>query len=1187
MSDEQHKSQDEIAKAIEFVKEELDAGESPDQIIRELEQEGWPHDDVQSLVTAVVDQRRQAESAEERFPNMKPIGSAPSMFTLNGFGVGVYGSRDHDPETGTYVKTHCVCAIFVPLFCLGAYRVLKDPGGNGWYFIGKEPLSGLARFWNWFLVLGIASAIGLGAWQSHKSSPEYIAEKKLREAEELVEAGQLPRAARLYEEVATGMTSHSSAGRESLKELLTSDTFSQAAVGDQTQVLGSAARTHKIKGGLEVAYDLSEPIIVEIAGSNPDAAMHAWTTVADLKPDPALELFQKLEAEQFSELEPDDTYQLFETAFSGIRDAKLVAGVAGSGLQSVSSLLQTDAESAARLLTLVRDNSPAEMFASKLQALVTEQVVDLNAEQARILLEAAWNLTSPENHDWVVKVGVDWIDQHEAVPATSSLDVLTVFKSHSDPDAHRLRERRRLLLETVVTESPGNLEYRVELADLLNSEGEMDRVYDLLIGFRDQVGTGEGARLLGQALAARGEFDASYELLEPYVERQLSALHAAEKKLDDALERAQSRAISSLETGSAAGFRYELYRSSTEARKEELVNEFIINAIQNDGAVAEARIEMASQSDIVSVALDLGIVTLRRAQGMQDPSQRQAELEKAEKTFLAVQGAAGDSDRYRLYLGQVYYWLGKQEEGHAIFDELLESQNRSHEILMAVSSVLYEIGVVGEVRSLTEEAYESATNDEQRHEAAQMRSLSSIDTEDRVEWLNKSDVTQLGVKAELATARGYLAAEDGDDEAATGHYRKAIAIYEQMPESAAVFNNGALVFLALYSATGEREALQSGTQWLEESVKLDPSEAIGLSNLASNLMRLGLITLAGENVDLRDLEMSGDPRALNAFATDAEQLKKLRQKLLADEDVSDAIKHFEKVIVLSPKRLSAYGFLMSVHSFTHNADGLQQVSDQFMAAQPDMQEMINETMSTYLAPEGPEDIERWTTLLTESKQRVEDYRGAGQPVAYALAVNNLVNHSVRAIGRDAEHDHDALVELAESVFKASPSVSTYGCLIRACLFRASAQLVEQSPEFAELSTQCVRSIGRNYLIAAAMTLEGDAGEKVRTHPDVQRAVDLIAESAAKFPDMVSEWDWAMLHAAGHAAAENAGEFIATDRFLKYQRFTGMLMSPVNVAGAMNAYWAEQAGSEGEESAAMLKRLTELGLPIPSTILEQR
>src|SRR5206468_718041 len=66
----------------------------------------------------------------ERFPEMRPVSKPPSLFTINGVGTTVYGARDFDEESGTYVKTLCFTFVFLPIFCLGAYRVADAQ--NGW-----------------------------------------------------------------------------------------------------------------------------------------------------------------------------------------------------------------------------------------------------------------------------------------------------------------------------------------------------------------------------------------------------------------------------------------------------------------------------------------------------------------------------------------------------------------------------------------------------------------------------------------------------------------------------------------------------------------------------------------------------------------------------------------------------------------------------------------------------------------------------------------------------------------------------------------------------------------------------------------------------------------------------------------------------------------------------------------------
>src|SRR5689334_4365048 len=100
---------------------------------------------------------------------MTPGVSAPTMFRINGCGVAMYGSRDSDAKTGTYVSTWCLCFLFIPVLALRAYRVARAMNG-GWYFIGREPLSGVAKLWNLILILAIGGTIASVQYLSHTGS---------------------------------------------------------------------------------------------------------------------------------------------------------------------------------------------------------------------------------------------------------------------------------------------------------------------------------------------------------------------------------------------------------------------------------------------------------------------------------------------------------------------------------------------------------------------------------------------------------------------------------------------------------------------------------------------------------------------------------------------------------------------------------------------------------------------------------------------------------------------------------------------------------------------------------------------------------------------------------------------------------------------------------------------------------
>ena len=94
---------------------------------------------------------------QDRFPDLQP-GNPPSLFTINGVGTMMYGSRDFDAATGTYVTSACITVFFIPLFIIGSYRVANAPAQGwfstgGWHVLGSVPLSQLAKGWNWTMLV--------------------------------------------------------------------------------------------------------------------------------------------------------------------------------------------------------------------------------------------------------------------------------------------------------------------------------------------------------------------------------------------------------------------------------------------------------------------------------------------------------------------------------------------------------------------------------------------------------------------------------------------------------------------------------------------------------------------------------------------------------------------------------------------------------------------------------------------------------------------------------------------------------------------------------------------------------------------------------------------------------------------------------------------------------------------------
>ncbi len=95
------------------------------------------------------------------YEDLKPIDSAPSPRTVNGIGTMLYGRRDFDSTTNSYIATLFFTVLFIPIFPIAAYRVI-DAGGGYYRFLGKARLSRAAfaplGLWAFLLLLVITLA---------------------------------------------------------------------------------------------------------------------------------------------------------------------------------------------------------------------------------------------------------------------------------------------------------------------------------------------------------------------------------------------------------------------------------------------------------------------------------------------------------------------------------------------------------------------------------------------------------------------------------------------------------------------------------------------------------------------------------------------------------------------------------------------------------------------------------------------------------------------------------------------------------------------------------------------------------------------------------------------------------------------------------------------------------------------
>lgn len=972
------------------------------------------------------------EALRQKFPNMRPMSGTPPLFRLNGCGVSVYGKRDVDEETGTYIKTLCICVLFVPLIPLAAYRV-ADASNGGWYFLGKERLSSFAKSWN-LVALGAALLMGMNlAWTAHTSSPEYIARQDLRKADAELQAGHGLKAAALYQRVANG-TASANQGRAGLKAAL-----DQCLTNDRPDTVASAL---SLVAHLPKRLNQPEPVV-------PDA-------------------FQR-------------------------------------GLSLVTQFRSHDPEGALAIL---------------------------NASEG---LATTNTLTKP---------------------------------------------LRIELLKEILAAKPGNVDFAVELALAYEADEHLDDAVKVLRPVREQLGSTEGARILGQQLLQEGNNEQSYALLYPYVQSRLEKLHSIESAYTNALAQSSKSALTFLRAGKADRSFYDNYEHASKADQGAMVDAFIEKWMKDDDQIARASKNLVEANQIVHVTLDLGIVQLGRAQNLSDPGARKTELEAAEKTFLAIRGFAGKSDEYRMFLGQVYYWLGKSTEGRQLFDELLASRQRGYRILLSLAQTLRLVGEYPQARDLCEEAYGKGTDDKQKFEAASLRAHCQKDLDDEIAWLEKCDPENPVTQIELNNSRGQKALQKGDRAKATEFFRKAIAGYDNMPRSTATLNNQGLACLNLYSVSGDLRDHTRGLELLEAAVAMDPGNSILLENTAQCLVGRAYLDLVNDSLLLGVLKEDPDDSMLGHLYTDEAGRARLFQRLQENEHMKKALNYFDKALLLAPKQIGLYRTVMQLQSGFRNVTELQKLQQRLQTAAPDFSQTQKEWVQYFNGSKDKEQLESLQASLAKFEQLLKTPEVQQSPATLERVKSSIVGTHEALAMYGGKTDPDADLALARDVQAHSPSTVAQFTLVSALFFKASAELQAQDATYAALAEKTRHALEAQQLITLCLERGGPLADRIRANAHVREAVNLLKTSNEHFPSTPRVSEWALLRAFDPAAAGTLAAHIKNDTIARLTDDLDAQLNPMKASAVLDQHWNLELVGDQASAEAVLQAAAQRGVPLP-------
>jgi hypothetical protein len=969
-------------------------------------------------------------SMEERFPKMRPMGNPPTLMRINGCGVGLYGRRDFDAETSTYVKTYCLSLVFLPVLALGAYRVAD--ADRGWYFFGKEPLSFFARTWNKVVAaVALFAALQIG-WTSYTSSEAYKTSADIELAAKHLKASEPLRAAGVYR------------GR-----------------------LGGKEQQDQVRAGLKTALE------------------------------------QCLQSTSMKTLE--GTY-------------RLIAGI------------------------------PSD----------------------------ARTVVSPD----AFKRGLAHIEKFRASEPESVLDLFEAVK-RLEPKNAALPTLKIDLLKGAMAAKPDNTNRVVELALLYEEAEQLKAAQELLLPYKDKLGATEGARILGQHLLSENRNEDAYQLLYPYVQKHLEKLHAVERAYTNASRLASSRALADLNAGRAGHDFGVRYKQASRAEQDNMVGTYIRDAMNTDPSYKRALAELQAANKIVHVTLDLGIVQLNRAQNLRDSAARKSELEAAEKTFLAIGGLAGDTDEYRLFLGQVYYWLGKSTQGKELFDLLLADRKRAYEVLMPLSKVFREVGEDGTARSTLEEAYRTARDDKQRWRAASARAHVQTNSDDQIAWLRKSDLSEPTTQIALANALGEKALADGDKNSAATYLRKAIAGYDSLPhDSAATLNNWGLCHLSLYYATGNIKDHERGLKLLEDAVAVDPGNSTLLKNTLHILLQSALNDVVHERLKLENAGESADFTDL-AFLYDNEaERTAVYQKLGENPKMKKTLAYLDKALLLSPKEIGLYRLAVQIHGGFQNKAEIQRLQQRAATAQLDLREEINEAVNSFRGAKDKDYLTRLDTSIARIESTLQKPAVKLDPALedYLHCELNRLEESRAMYGGKIQSAQ--LVDRARASYERQPNVALRGNYAAALLFRAHEQLIASDEAYARLARQSQRALVPSQIISVALDHNDATAAAIRKNPSFAKALELYHEQVQRMPGQARAFDWALLKESAPKTAASIAQHLASDDCERLCNEVSLSLSPLYAHAVLEQYWTCKSAGDSVQATTIYRQAIQRGLPLP-------
>ena len=695
---------------------------------------------------------------------------------------------------------------------------------------------------------------------------------------------------------------------------------------------------------------------------------------------------------------------------------------------------------------------------------------------------------------------------------------LIVKYSTDESEIQTYNNKNYRLLKIIYNKEPGNFTIATRYALLEERLNNCLECVNILEAHREQLAETEAARILGQAYARSNQVEKAYELLLPYVQSKIDVYHRAEEAYNEAVNKVWDDSMAYLNDGKASQSFYDQYDASTKEQQGQMVDEFYAKRRDASSIVSQTRDAYIESTTVVPVVLDLGIVLLNRALALADPSQREDSLTQAEQTFLSVQNYAGDSDEYQLHLAQVYYWLGKEEEGDKLFTALLDKYQRSHQVLSSLSNTLRELGAFSKSKEYALEAYQNATEAKDKSAYAQNLALLANKLDEKIEWLEKADQTNPYVKGDLLTAKGRKAASENNKAQALKLFQQSIQVYEKISEDATQLNNIALIYMSKYRVGHQQQDFVKALEMLDRAVALVPEDSIVLNNAAYQHLEKAYTDVLSPHIDFEALDASP---SLNYFSylysTQVEKDQFIGQ-LAQHSSFKKALGYLQKAMLLAPKSADILDSLYALYIFLDRQEDIKQLATRFEKIEVDLQHQIDDISDFRNGVDREKYRKDYDDYLSDLKTIATSPKNADHELNKTILTSTLIATQLRAVDYGKPLDSRDLLRRAKINFKLNNASSVRGDLKDALIHSLLVSASKKLPSFAKFYDQFKVVLGETSLLAIALGSDKEFNHFVKTSSEGKELESLIIQGYENFPKSPNIVNWKILDSLGSSDA---------------------------------------------------------------------